>query len=112
MNDRDRSSERHLALVPGEHATAGVEVPGTIEARIEAVVERAVMRALGPHLRRLSAPVPATYTVAQAAAVLQVSIDTVARLVKRGKLARVPHLNGKLLIPRRAVDALVEGREA
>lgn len=109
VNDGGNASTCRLTLVPGEHATASDEAADAIEARIEAAVERAVLRALAPHLRKLTSAEPATYTVGQAAAVLQISTDTVARLVKRGVLPRVPHLDGKLLIPRRAVDELVEG---
>jgi len=79
----------------------------SIEVCIEAAVERAVERCLGPYLRRICEPEPAVYTVAQAAVVLQVSEDTIARLVRRGVLHRVPHVGGKVLIPRAAVDELV-----
>ena len=78
----------------------------TVEALIEAAVERAIRRALGPYLHRLTRCEPAVYTVAQAAEVLQVSEDTVGRLVRRGTLPRVPHVEGKVLIPRRALDHL------
>ena len=78
-----------------------------IEALIEEVIERAVERLLGPNLRRICEPEPAVYTVAQAAVVLQVSEDTIARLVRRGVLHRVPHVGGKVLIPRAAVDELL-----
>jgi excisionase family DNA binding protein len=83
-----------------------------IEACIEEAVERAVERLLGPYLRRICDPEPAVYTVAQTAVVLQVSEDTVARLVRRGVLDRVPHVGGKVLIPRVAVDELVTGRSS
>lgn len=84
--------------------------PGaTIEDQIEAAVERALQRMLGPYLAKLCAPEPAVYTVAHAAVVMQVSEDTVSRLVKRGVLPRVPHLDGKVLIPRAAVQKLVTG---
>ena len=84
--------------------------PGvTIEDQIEAAVERALQRMLGPYLAKLCAPEPAVYTVAHTAVVMQVSEDTVARLVKRGVLPRVPHLDGKVLIPRAAVQKLVGG---
>jgi excisionase family DNA binding protein len=89
-------------------AAPPVQHPATIEAQIESAVERAIERLLGPYLARLCDPEPAVYTVAQVAVVLQVSDDTVARLVKRGALPRVPHLNGKVLIPRAAVERLVE----
>jgi hypothetical protein len=53
---------------------------------------------LGPYLAKLCAPEPAVYTVAHAAVVMQVSEDTISRLVKSGVLPRVPHLDGKILI--------------
>jgi excisionase family DNA binding protein len=81
----------------------------SIEVCIEDAVERAVERFLGPYLRRICEPEPAVYTVAQTAVVLQVSEDTIARLVRRGVLHRVPHVGGKVLIPRTAVDELVAG---
>jgi excisionase family DNA binding protein len=71
-------------------------------------VERAINRLLEPHLRRLQSCSPAVYTVHQAAEVLQVSEDTIGRLVRRGVLHRVPHLDGKVLIPRQAVARLVD----
>ena len=87
--------------------------PGaTIEDQIEAAVERALERVLGPYQAKLCEPEPAVYTVAQAAVVMQVSEDTISRLVKRGYLPRVPHLDGKVLIPRCAVEKLVAGQGA
>ena len=83
-----------------------------MEVLIEAAVERAIGRSLGPYLSRLSVCEPAVYTVAQAAEVLQVSEDTVGRIVRRGALPRVPHVGGKILIPRRALDRLIESAEA
>jgi excisionase family DNA binding protein len=76
---------------------------------IEEAVGRAVERFLGPYLRRICEPEPAVCTVAQTAVVLQVSEDTVARLVRRGVLHRVPHVGGKVLIPRAAVNELLAG---
>ena len=81
----------------------------SIETCIEDAVERAVERLLRPYLRRICEPEPAVYTVAQTAVVLQVSEDTIARLVRRGVLHRVPHVGGKVLIPRAAVDELLAG---
>jgi excisionase family DNA binding protein len=81
----------------------------SIEVCIEDAVERAVERFLGPYLRRICEPEPAVYTVAQTAGVLQVSEDTIARLVRRGVLHRVPHVGGKVLIPRAIVDELLTG---
>lgn len=80
-----------------------------IEAQIEDAVERAVARLLKPYLRRICEPEPAVYTAAQAATVLQVSEDTIGRMARRGVLVRVPHVDGKLLIPRKAVEALLSG---
>jgi len=82
---------------------------GSIEALIEDAVFRAVGRLLAPHLARLGEPEPLVYTVAQAALALQVSPDTVNRLVRRSVLDRVPHIDGKLLIPRASLERLVKG---
>jgi excisionase family DNA binding protein len=90
--------------------TAPLGPPATatsIEACIEDAVERAVERLLQPYLRRICDPEPAVYTVAQAAVVLQVSEDTISRMVRRGILHRVPHVEGKTLIPRSAVEELL-----
>jgi excisionase family DNA binding protein len=84
----------------------------TIESLIEDAVQRAVSRALGPHLERLHLCEPMVFTVSQAAQALQVSEDTIGRLVRRGVLPRVPHLDGKVLIPRQAVVRLVADQPA
>lgn len=84
----------------------------SIEDRIERAVERAVKNLLTPYLRRICEPEPATYTATQAAAVLQVGPDTVSRLVRRGVLGRLPHVDGKLLIPRASVERLLAAAEA
>ena len=97
--------ERERGCVDSSH-------PSTIDEQIERAVARTVERLLAPYLIKLAAPEPAVYTVAQVATVLQVSPDTVGRLVKRGALPRVPHLEGKVLIPRRAVEHLVESAAA
>jgi excisionase family DNA binding protein len=76
---------------------------------VEAAVERAIRRLLEPHLRRLQSCSPVVYTASQAAEVLQVSEDTIGRLIRKGVLPRVPHLDGKVLIPRQAVARLVDG---
>lgn len=83
----------------------------SVETLIEVAVERAIRRSLGPYLHRLSAHQAAVYTVAQGAAVLQVSEDTIGRMVRRGVLPRVPHVGGKVLIPKRALDRLIDSRE-
>lgn len=79
----------------------------TIEEQIATAVEEAMQRVLGQYLRRLSDPEPLVYTVAQAATVLQVSEDTVSRLIKRGLLQRIPHLEGRVLVPRIALERIV-----
>jgi len=97
------------------HSVAGgVVTPAanSIEELIEAAVERAIRRSLGPYLHRLITCEPAVYTVAQSAQVLQVSEDTIGRMVRRGVLPRVPHVGGKVLIPKRALDRLVETSES
>ena len=81
----------------------------SIEEMIEAAVERAIRRSLGPYLHRLSACEPAVYTVAQSAQVLQVSEDTIGRMVRKGVLPRVPHVGGKVLIPKLALHRFIEG---
>ena len=83
--------------------------PPTIEAIVEQVVAQTITQLLQPYLVRLQRPEPLVFTVAQAAEVLQLSSDSVTRLVKRGVLARVPHIDGKLLIPRSSVADLVSG---
>jgi len=83
----------------------------SVEALIEAAVERAIRRSFGRYLHRLSACEPAVYTVAQSAEVLQVSEDTIGRMVRRGVLPRVPHVGGKVLIPKRALERLIEAPE-
>lgn len=42
---------------------------------------------------------PLAYTTAEVADALQVSPDTVQRLVRKGLLRPVPHLGGKIRIP-------------
>jgi excisionase family DNA binding protein len=108
MPVRGAVRDAELQPVAGDHvlrATVGVE------ALIEAAVERAIRRSFGPYLRRLSACEPAVYTVAQSAEVLQVSEDTIGRMVRRGVLPRVPHVGGKVLIPKRALHRLIEAPE-
>ena len=92
----------------GERYVESTAPTASLEGHIEAAVERAVMRALRPYLRRICEPEPAVYSVAQAAVVLQVSEDTVTRLVRRGVVDRVPHVDGKILIPRTSVERLLD----
>lgn len=88
--------------------TAAGSSSGAIDLLIEEAVRRGIEDVLGPYLHRLCQPEPIVLTAGQAATVLQVSEDTVWRLVKRGVLPRVPYLEGKLLIPREAITRLVE----
>ena len=67
----------------GSARSVASDVALSIEACIEEAVERAVERCLGPYLRRICEPEPAVYSVAQAAAVLQVSEATIARMVSK-----------------------------
>jgi len=97
---------------PSTPADLGYQPGMTIESLIEVAVERAVSRVLGPHLHRLQTCEPMVFTVAQTAEVLQLSEDTIGRLVRRGVLSRVPHLDGKVLIPRQAVVRLVADQSA
>ena len=101
-----RDAELHpVAGDDGPRATVGVE------ALMEAAVERAIRWSFGPCLHRLSACEPAVYTVAHNPEVLQVSEATIARMVRRGVLPRVPHVGGKVLIPQRALERLIEAPE-
>jgi excisionase family DNA binding protein len=77
----------------------------SMEELIEAAVERAVRRSIAPLVARNS-PQPAVYTVAQAADVLQLSQDTIGRMVRKGILPRVPCVGAKILIPIRAIEVL------
>jgi excisionase family DNA binding protein len=98
-------------LADSSETDAAARRPASIEEHIEAAVARAVARLLGPYLKRLSVLEPMVFTVGQVAELMQVSEDTVGRMVKRGVLPRVPHLGGKILIPRRAVERLASGTD-
>lgn len=100
--ERQNGTGERLGQIP----TGAGRLP-TIEEQIEDAVTRAIERLLGPYLHKLVQPEPAVYTVSQVAMVLQVSDDTVSRLVKRGVLPRIPHLGGKVLVPRAAVERLL-----
>jgi excisionase family DNA binding protein len=86
-------------------------VPASIDEMVEQAVVRSIEAALKPYLVKLAEPEPLVYTVSQVAMVLQVSTDTVSRLVKRGVLPRVPHLDGKTLIPKSSVVELLTEAE-
>ncbi len=104
MTTRVTVDETALQPFTGQPAAPAVSV----EELIEVAVERAIRRSLGPHMPHLTAPQPLVYTVAQSAEILQLSEDTIGRMVRRGVLPRVPHVGGKVLIPRRALDGLIE----
>lgn len=80
-----------------------------LEDAIKEIVAAGVDQALRPYLRRLIDPEPLTYTVPQAAVVIGVRAPTVKRLVDEGRLPLVPHMPGRRLIPRSAVEAFVSG---
>jgi excisionase family DNA binding protein len=100
--------EWRTAVTQPTDKPAGRGNPSTpsMEELIEAAVERAMGRALSHYIVRAGRPSPAVYTVSQAAEVLQVSEDTVGRMVRRGVLPRVPYVGGKVLIPRQALDRM------
>ena len=112
MNMRTKGLSSTLTETePGgrDGSPTGSRSVSSIEETIEAAVERAVERSLAKYLRASGDhPEPAVYTVSQAAQVLQVSHDTIWRMVKRGDLRRVPLLSGKTLIPRRAIDDMLD----
>lgn len=80
-----------------------------LDEAIKELVAAGVDEALRPYLRRLIDPEPLTYTVPQAAVVIGVRAPTVKRLVDEGHLPLVPHMPGRRLIPRAAVEAFVNG---
>lgn len=79
-----------------------------LDESIHKVVAGAVEAALRPYLRRLSDPEPLVYSVPEAAHVLRTSPNTVRRLLEDGVLPTVPHMGHRVLIPRDAVQRLVE----
>jgi excisionase family DNA binding protein len=79
----------------------------SLDAAVENAVAAALEKALGPYLRRLSDPVPLTYSVREAAHVLRTSTTTVRRLVDEEVLPTVPHMGQRIVIPRVAVANLV-----
>lgn len=80
---------------------------GALEDGIRAEVRAGVTEALAPVLRRLVEPECLTYTIPQAAIVIGVKDPTVRRLVDEGVLPLVPHMPGRRLIPRAAVEAFI-----
>lgn len=79
-----------------------------LDAAIQQTVREAVRAELGPYLRRLADPEPLVYSVPEAAHVLRTSTKTVRKLVDDKVLPVVPHIEGRVLIPRAAVVQLVE----
>ena len=80
---------------------------GSIDEAIAAAVQESVDKAMAPIVERMGEPAPLVWTTGQAAAALGCSTQTVARLVDRGVLPRVPHMGTLRLIPRAAVERLV-----
>lgn len=80
----------------------------TIDDALRQVVKDGVAEYLAPFVRRLSAPEPLTYSVHEAAVVLGVSDHMVRRAIADGHLRVVPHMGERRLIPRRAVEALID----
>lgn len=76
---------------------------------IEEQITEAVRAALEPYLARLAEPEPLVYSVPEAAKVMRTSTNTIRRLVGDGHLPIVPHMNGRVLIPRVALRAFVNG---
>lgn len=72
-----------------------------------AAVREAIAPLLEAYEAAVTAPAPATYNVTDAATVLGVSADTIRRWVKDGTLPALPNID-KTIIPRRAVDALLD----
>lgn len=107
----DRSAEAQEEAPGQAGARPKQSTAGSIEQLVEAAVTRAIEQLLEPYLHRLAEPEPLVYTVSQAAAILQVSPDTVSRLIRRGVLDRVPHVDGKQLIPKRSLEDLVAGAD-
>lgn len=80
----------------------------SLDDALSSAMKAALDEALAPYLRRLADPEPLVYTVPQAAKVLATSDKTVRRLIKEGHLATVPHMEGRVVIPRTSVQALVD----
>lgn len=84
----------------------------SIEELIRGLVTDGVTDALGPYLPRLARPECRSYTFGQAALVIGCSDRHVSKLVRDRVLPIVPHMGGRKLIPRVAVEAFVDGRAA
>ena len=80
----------------------------TLEAVIEEVVANAGQQALDPYIRRLADPGPLVYSVREAAHVIRTSANTIRRLIDEGVLPVVPHLGQRVVIPRIAIERLIE----
>lgn len=79
----------------------------SIEVLIRDAVRDEIRSNLTPYLERLIQPEPRVHSVADVSTILQISDDTVRRMVESGALPRVA-VPGRTLIPRWAIDALVE----
>jgi excisionase family DNA binding protein len=92
------------------HAMAR-HAPLSLDEHIARIVEAAVERKIGRYLSRLGDPEPLVYNVSETAEVLRTSTKTVRRLLSDGILPTVPHMGERILIPRRAVQGLVDAAQ-
>jgi excisionase family DNA binding protein len=88
------------------HAMAR-HAPLSLDEHIARIVEAAIERKIGTYLSRLG-PEPLVYNVSETADVLRTSTKTVRRLLSDGILPTVPHMGERILIPRKAVQDLVD----
>lgn len=79
----------------------------SVDAALKDLVHEAMGEYLDSFVGRLTDPEPLTYSIPQAAKVLGTSQDTVRRLIAADHLPLVPHMGGRRLIPRTAVERLV-----
>jgi excisionase family DNA binding protein len=80
----------------------------SLEDLIAKAVEKGLQEALRPYLRRLADPEALVYTVPQAAVVLSTSTNTIRRMIDAGVLPILPNMGKRVLIPRIAIERLVD----
>jgi excisionase family DNA binding protein len=83
----------------------------SLEQLIADAVERGTKAGLESLAALVAAPQPLVYKVAEAAHVLGLGEQTIRDMVNDGRLPRLPHTD-RVLIPRRAVEGLVESAMA
>lgn len=82
----------------------------TLDDVLAAKVAAAVERAMAPFMERLAKPLPLTYTVPEAAALVGVSRSTMDRWVKSGAIPVVPFTEGSVRrIARVTLERFVSG---